>query len=302
MTIESKLMRTTGNIDLRTYDLPSHTEAGIGTQLRFNHSDCPSGADTKQRLYVKAVDTGWVCYCHHCGNHGFLRTTKYRVLTGGLDYPSDGIREYTPKSIPSMYRSGLIRKPADFPAAQLLWLYSYGFTDTDIVRNEIGVADDGSIVIVKDDLTFENVAYYVRRKYSDDFSKGPKAILYKEKAKRFVWYNAAPVTAASTSSVVLVEDPISAMKIRKTGANVISLMGTHLTDDHKLFLTHGLFDRIMIMLDPDIAGKKAALKIKKQLQSIAEEVTIFEDPLGFQPKEADSDYIRKALIGERFIV
>lgn len=297
---ERKIVRTIGKIDLGMYDLPPHSDTALGLQLRFNHTDCSAGADTKQRLYVKAVDTGWIAYCHHCGNHGFLRTTKYRIHTKGLDYPTESVREHIAKDIPRKYIDGLITKPAEFPAAQLLWLYSYGFDNTDVYSNHIGVASDGSIVIKHEDYTFENTAVYVRRKYSDDFSKGPKAILYKEKSGRFVWYNAA--LTSPTECVVLVEDPISAMKIRKIGANVISLMGTHLTDDHKMFLTMGSFEHIMIMLDPDVAGKRAALKIKKQLQSIASDVVIYEDKLGFQPKEADSDVIKLDLKEEGYIV
>lgn len=285
---EAAMYKTVGKIDLSLYELPSHTETMVGTQLRFNHSDCEAGVDTKERLYVKAVDTGWIAYCHHCGKSGFLRTSPYRVgMSGDVHYPTEETRVF--KDVPEKYKGEyLICEPEEFPVDQLLWLYSYGFDDKDIVFYNIKVSKvDGSIVIPKNFYFAE--AYYVRRKFTDHFDRGPKALMYRNRDVQFVWrhMNVDP-SIITSNKYVITEDPISAMKLNLAGANTISLMGTNLTDDIKKYLLDMDAQRIMLYLDPDEAGMKAALKIKRELQSIVDTVTIHNDPiLGLQPKETD---------------
>lgn len=283
---EAAMYKTVGKIDLSLYELPSHTDTLIGTQLRFNHSDCEAGVDTKERLYVKAVDTGWIAYCHHCSKSGFLRTSPYRVgPVGDLHYPTEETRVF--KDAPSKYKGDcLICDPLQFPVDQLLWLYSYGFDDKDIVYYNVKVSKvDGSIVIPK---TYHlNDAYYVRRKFTDHFDRGPKALMYRDRTQSFVWRHVS-AKYLSQDKFIICEDPISAMKLNKAGANSISLMGTNLTHDVKEFLLDINNVSVLLFLDPDTAGMKAALKIKRELQSIVDTVTIHNDPfLGRQPKETD---------------
>lgn len=278
------MYKTVGKIDLSLYELPSHTETLVGTQLRFNHSDCEAGVDTKERLYVKAVDTGWIAYCHHCGKSGFLRTSPYRVgiTRGDLHYPTEEVRTY--KEIPTKYTGdNLIGDPHDFPVEQLLWLYSYGFDDADIKNYDIYISKvDGAIVIAK--AFYDKVSHYVRRKFTDHFDRGPKALLYRDRTKEFVWR----YMTTAVAKFVICEDPISAIKLAKVGANVISLMGTNLTDDVKKYLLDFDGASVLLFLDPDTAGMSAALKIKRELQSIVDTVTIHNDPfIGVQPKETD---------------
>ena len=289
------MYKRVGSIDMSKYELPSHTERVVGQQLRFNHIDCEAGVDTKQRLYVKAVDTGWIAYCHHCGKSGFLRTSPYRVgMSGDIHYPADETRTY--KDVPSKYKgASLIVDPVEFPVEQLLWLYSYGFTDADIKYFNVKVSKvDGSIVIPHADGWNESHAYYVRRKYTDHFDRGPKAILYKQYPdKHFVWYHIKTSKTVSPDWIIT-EDPISAMKLCKCSANVISLMGTNLTDEVKKFLTDRGAKRILIYLDPDTAGMKAALKIRKQLQSIVEDTQIYCDGItGVQPKDERPEVLQQ---------
>lgn len=283
---EAAMYKTVGKIDLSLYELPSHTETMVGTQLRFNHSDCEAGVDTKERLYVKAVDTGWIAYCHHCGKSGFLRTSPYRVgMSGDIHYPTEETRVF--KDVPEKYKGEhLICEPEEFPVDQLLWLYSYGFDDKDIVFYNIKVSKvDGSIVIPK---TYGlTPAYYVRRKFTDHFDRGPKALLYRDRTQPFVWRHTS-TKYTTIDKFIMCEDPISAMKLSKAGANSISLMGTNLTDDVKQYLLDRDNASVLLFLDPDTAGMKAALKIKRELQSIVDTVTIHNDPiLGLQPKETD---------------
>lgn len=288
---EAAMYKTVGNIDLSLYELPSHTETLVNTQLRFNHSDCEAGTDTKERLYVKAVDTGWIAYCHHCGKSGFLRTSPYRVGVGGaVSYPAEEMR--THKEVPLHYKTELYVDPNDFPVEQLLWLYSYGFTDKDIVCFNIKVSKvDGSIVIPKS--FHSSAAYYVRRKFTDHFDRGPKALLYRDRTKQFVWRHIS-IVYPTCLKWVITEDPISAMKLNMAGANTISLMGTNLTDDIKKFLLDLSGCSIMLFLDPDTAGMKAALKIRKELQSIVSNVVIHNDPIfGKQPKEESLDVLKQ---------
>ena len=282
---EGTMHRTVGSINLSLYELPSHTDTLVGTQLRFNHSDCEAGTDTKERLYVKAVDTGWIAYCHHCGKSGFLRTTPFRVgmTRGDFHYPPEETRVY--KEVPEKYTgSNLICDPLQFPVDQLLWLYSYGFDDKDIVYYNVKVSKvDGSIVIPKS-YGLTN-ATYVRRKFTDHFDRGPKALLYRDRSKQFVWRHIY-TTHVNPTKFIICEDPISAMKLNKAGADSVSLMGTNLTDDIKHHLLHVTNASVLLYLDPDTAGMKAALKIKRELQSIVDTVTIHNDPLlGRQPKE-----------------
>lgn len=59
-----------------------------GDQVNVNHKECPSGVDTKRRLYLKRIDGGKVLgYCHHCGSKGLLKGTKVLKSIAALRTP-----------------------------------------------------------------------------------------------------------------------------------------------------------------------------------------------------------------------
>ena len=51
-----------------------------GETVRINHDPCPSGVDTKRRLYITRVQADprkVIAYCHNCQDDGGLLTKEY---------------------------------------------------------------------------------------------------------------------------------------------------------------------------------------------------------------------------------
>jgi 5S rRNA maturation endonuclease (ribonuclease M5) len=96
----------------------------------------------------------------------------------------------------------------------------------------------------------------------------------------------------NTASVVVVEDPVSAMKIwQEASINTIALLGTNLNCANKLFLIEK-YKKVIVWMDGDLAGYKAAQKIANDLSQFCETFLTFTKQ---DPKDLDAGSINQVL-------
>lgn len=175
---------------------------GPGTTARTNHDNCPSGEDTRRRLYVTRSDdnTGLKCYCHNCGQGTVINlrnAPKLRKL------PSAAPKKFDPKDMPPSI--GLHPRHS-------LWLKAFGI--------EAHAMERGVYSVDRDTLVFpaihcngisEATGYQIRR-----FDSGLK---WESHGRPLQWWAAGEMT-------VYVEDVVSAYKwVEATGQGYVMMAG-----------------------------------------------------------------------------
>jgi DNA primase len=94
--------------------------------------------------------------------------------------------------------------------------------------------------------------------------------------------------------VVIVEGFFDCMKVSQAGYPCVALMGSALSGiQEDLIAEH--FAEVVLMLDGDAAGRRAADEICDRLQNVVFRVEIVELGDGVQPDQLSSAEIRKAL-------
>lgn len=96
----------------------------------------------------------------------------------------------------------------------------------------------------------------------------------------------------NSNFVVLVEDPISAMRIwQDSNFNAIALLGTNLTSATKLYILKNYLN-VIVWMDGDIAGYSAARKITNDFSQYRETYTKFTR---LDPKDHDKYSLNSVL-------
>lgn len=242
-------------------------------QVNVNHEECPAGTDTKKRLYVKRVQNGtdnsYLFYCHHCGNRGSL---KYHGLLRIEEVAKDTTVTTRSSAVELLtaldkHRHGVFT--IDFWSLDAkLWWYKYNLDTYDAVLHHV---------------QYNNVDDRLWLKVADGLWQGRG---FRDAAKKMKYYTVGDITASkvfvmnSRSTVMLVEDVVSAYKCAKAGINVLPLLGTTLRSHH-LSLVKG-YDRVIIYMDNDTAGQKAAVNIYKELSPYSNDLDVIH---AAQPKE-----------------
>jgi hypothetical protein len=244
----------------------------IEEQININHAFCPAGIDTKKRLYVKKVKGGGntvhLFYCHHCGNRG---SVKYRGLSRVEDVALES-SEHTKSSAVELLKAlekcrhgstGIWHIDAK------LWWHKYSLDMLDAVTHHV---------------QYNSVDKRLWLKVADGLWQGRG---FGTDAKRMKYYTVGDVNASvvyvrnPNSTVMLVEDVISAYKCAKAGINVLPLLGTSLRSHHLNLIKP--YKRVMVYMDNDDAGKMASVKIYKELTPYANDIDVIYDDR--QPKE-----------------
>lgn len=97
----------------------------------------------------------------------------------------------------------------------------------------------------------------------------------------------------NSNFVVLVEDPISAMRIwQDSDFNAIALLGTHLTNINKLYILKNYLN-IIVWMDGDLAGYSASRKITSDFAQFRTTYTKFTKN---DPKDHDKSSLNAVLL------
>ena len=259
-------------LSVLTNNASDYEEIGEGEQRKYNHTDCPSGEDTKSRLYVKNVDGAYMWHCHNCADSGYYRPreTASRIRENkavwiGRSHETP-VAHVTPKT--TFFE--------EFDERGQRWLLEYGFDAGLSSLFSIFESNTGVVLPIWDDM--ENVGYQIRR-----YDMKPKYLTFTR--AQFSYLN------NNTEVLVLVEDLLSSYKLSAAGYSTLCLLGTKL--DPKAFsklLTRDKYKRVVIWLDDDEAGHKAGMRVFRDISPLIKDINaIFIE----QPKEIPLDTLRE---------
>jgi len=181
--------------------------------------------------------------------------------------------------------------PEDFdtsfiPSYAKAWLRKYGVTDDEIKRYRFGYSERMNRLIMP---VFNNgeLVYWQGRRLSGN-KEEPKYISMKSTAGSAFFDLSSP----NAKEVVLVEDVVSAIVLRRSGFNAVALLGSYIGDKVATYLTgHGL-SRICVWLDPDKRGE--AVRFSRRLSGVGFSATCLVTPTK-DPKDYSITQVRNHL-------
>jgi hypothetical protein len=244
-------------------------------EVRMNHEGCPAGEDTKKRLYLKVTDDNklMLAHCFHCGGGGAIKFSsggprrRSAIVTPNVDYD---LAEAVFNHIDDVYRN------ATSMLTILDWPMQY-FTECAKEfagdKNCYGLRKDSQYYYLPRGEA-PNVTGYDLRSYP---VKGFKRILHPAHAKGS---NLLIFNSTGSKTAVIVEDPISAMKVDLAGYAGVSLCTNNLSDTDAFKLSV-LYDKLLVWLDND------SDLIIKNAQSAAMKLQLYKDNVGFEAVHAD---------------
>ena len=105
-----------------------------GQTLRFNHIDCPAGADSRRRMYLTRPASSpdvVLAFCHNCQEHGVHRdgSDQFKDFDTG-NVPADEVVDF---DVPT----GMQSCDGEWPFAATRWRIEKGLTTTDCLRSGI---------------------------------------------------------------------------------------------------------------------------------------------------------------------
>jgi len=256
----------------------------IGDQVHVDHLGCPSGTDTKRRLYIKKVPGGILGYCHHCSGSGFVRlmTPEGRDLSEWLkskpiDVPDVSTEDY------KYAHHGL---PYTGSRGDL-WIHKYLTDDLIDMRyiNGNGNPDQVQLTLFTIEHMF-SIGKQVRNTvtcpkyittYRPDINRGDAA-----------WF------MGKENLLFITEDYMSAYKIFKvTGVTTVALLKTTASDATIRQIQDFEPKEVVVWLDSDLAGVSGTTKLVKRLNyALPNYVAVNSVATPHDPKEQPVDYIQ----------
>ena len=228
--------------------LPEAKRLRVGSKRRVAH-DC--GLDTS--MIVAHEADRYTAWCFRCSEGGFVG--KEPSLSDMVDLrrraQEEGALRYATLPLPK------ITEPREWPVPARLWLYKAGMSDSRI--RELGIyfhAPSQRVVLPVVD--GDKVVYWQARAVMPNQS--PKYINPSvDRDKVLPAFGSGPV-------IVLTEDYLSAAKVGQV-VEGWALLGTSLK---KPVLARAVRDGrpVLVMLDPDEAGRSAASRITRELRSV----------------------------------
>lgn len=261
--------------------LPLAQELQVGGHAKHPHY-CGDG----RPLVVFHSDTAWSAYCHRCGKFPPvfkpLPTLQERLAAADRERQQElAVTADRRPPMPAVYDM------AEWPLEARVWVYKAGLSQQEAKTFGIYYHAPTRRVVVPvvsgGQLTF----WQARRIFGTTGAK----------------YLSMPGGRETTlplygngSELVLVEDLLSCFKTSTAGCTSLCLMGTKLLPVAMAHLLR-LQKPVLIWLDPDPAGQKAAAEIQNQLTMVGIPCSIvgsLKDPK-FHSRQGIQDVVRQAL-------
>jgi hypothetical protein len=242
------------------------TPPADGDQWHTNHEDCPAGEDTRSRFYIKRKGAVYLGYCHNCSEGGVYVTSIVNSSALSAKQEAAGHVELEPR--PSRGTLALLdyapmdRTPIIPAHVFVSYLFKY-MTDTRTAEKWGFQWSESQLRIympVFDQDTSGPVRILMRHINPE---VKPKVLSYKEP----LWVGGALLKtshAGGSTTVVIVEDWISALLIRDLGYNAYCLFGCHLHQEDMMRVLP--YENIVVMMDNDKAGLEASKEICQRLE------------------------------------
>lgn len=242
---------------------------------------CPacSGGKSKERsLSVTRLDSGILYYCFRasCGAKGFVRDFKTRRN----DFHQE--RRKYPR-----YTGGLRNL-----SAKEIWEFfgKYSLAQHDITQNGIRRTTNGRWLYFP---IFNYRALQIGEQLKRvDNQPGAKAVTFRWTQDSLLYF---PVGSGYSRRIVVVEDPISAIKVSKLETTT-ALLGVSIGEDTPVLFNMLRIEKIVIMCDGDSAGRVATIGIKDKLAPFFDTTAVFLDS-GKDPKDLSYKQLKEILDG-----
>jgi len=253
----------------------------VGQSRRVRHR-----FESRQNMVIRNTPEGWGCYCHACGEGGFVPKEFVKLSN---DAPPEPYKQYIPSDLVKL--SELDR----FQQSKV-----YGFLAQ---KGMDSVYFDG--VQVRYSPSKERLVLCLRGPDGDAWlgravgAQQPKWVAYSTPTTgyaEFVWV----FDHNREGPWVVVEDPFSLVKLQwcLPGANVGSSLGTKPADGlMRLLLNQQITQApVLIWYDGDKAGEQGADKAVRRLQGLGVQAKALTVP-GKDPKDMTINEIREIIHG-----
>lgn len=245
----------------------------INDKSRLNHEACPAGEDHRERLYIKAVDGGWIAHCFNCGGSGaYFEKGNYKTLSAILKDRTVFVN--TDMRSAALFNSYYKARAPITDIRIKTWLYGYEIFEED--WDKLGLRQSMGDLWIP--LTYDSAQ--VR-----SFSGGPKyANVYKDTFPAFY-----PCISRMSEGITLVEDVLSAYRLhRDADMGTVACLGTSVKDELRDVLAASTsIITVYIWLDGDRAGMHASTKAALALSGIKNCIIIAEEksPKQYTPEQ-----------------
>lgn len=214
-------------------------------------------------LHINHKRDGWTAYCHRCEYKRFIprpaeSLTEKLARLKRVQAAEEAVAWDTSLPMPAVY------EPQEWPLTARVWLYKAGLSNVEI--QALGFYWNPRlqrvVIPVRDEAG--EVVYWQARTLD---KSNPKKVINPRADKSGIVYR-----AGAGPSLALTEDILSTLKLGKCGVESWALLGTKLSSVVATrLLTEGR--PIVVALDPDGAGQRAAKGITKQLRAYGCTVT-----------------------------
>lgn len=255
--------------------------------VRVNHKSDYCSGDSDSMLVERKDDGSVAAHCFRCGSGGFCSAQPYHKDADKIR--SDARRRANESAYGNLAVAGLwlpddVReRTASFPAGVRAWLSKAGLTNDVLDREQFLWSDEKETlyipVRIEDDLTG-----YVRR----NFGHGDRyRTLKTDKERWFGYYADYP----PTEKIVLVEDILSALRVREV-CDSLALLGTNLIAGAQSLIMQKGYKEAVIFLDADNPTVRSeARRMKKKLPFLP--VRVIET--GNDPKYYSKEQLEKLI-------
>jgi len=260
--------------DVRSWWLDIAKSLFVGERVRVTH---PQDTGSRPSVIVRNEETSYTAHCFRRNSHDYVPKERVIPRSAPVDsalqnIPQDKtpLRE-TPKYVQRSIESFLITRgvtSAMFPPQALHW------SDT---RKRILVQNSG--IVLGRDVTEQSPSKWV------DYT--PKVTNYTQAMHVF----------GNMRTVVLVEDSLSAYKIRHcTGNTAVALLGTKLHDIHRNMVMR--YPDVVVFMDGDFSGTMGGIQVVRDLRALGGvNYRVCTPPPGKDPKDLTYRELRELVNG-----
>ena len=284
-------MRNAGDL-YQPVDLSEYCDPALPLDSPQRFEWCPfcRRAVKARGFIVWRISFGWRVYCHRCGASKVVKST-------GVASPSAIISRVNGLRSVVKPKSKVVYLPEDFdttflPFTAKAWLRKYGVTDEEIKRYRLGYSERMNRLILP---VFNGgeLVYWQGRRLSGN-KEEPKYISMKSTSGSAFFNLCKP----DAKEVVLVEDVVSAICVRRAGFNSIALLGSYVGDRLAAHLVALKIHRVLVWLDPD--KRREAVRFARRLSGMGFSATCLVTPVE-DPKDYSITQIRNHLSKGGFV-